>query len=328
MSKRRLPAKWDLETTRGLPYGRTCKVQEIVDDFERSDRFHTLAFNTKRGYRASFKSWRSLTLPDGKSIFDMYVHRVDYQLVDHYVKLMRFKYSATTIRYMCMVMSIVWKLALRNRKVAYNPWDDLNIKINNERDVTCTKQDITNAVVKAEELGYHTLALYLLFMYETGQRPWSDIRNFKWENIRHVGTTNNLSYTLSFTIAKTGVHIQLPINADLVARLDSRKRYSEYIFAEEGGERKTQQALHNQFRRVKREAKLADNLQFRDIRRSLAVELVEAGATRDEIRSVFGWQGDSVVHRYARLRYQTAENALRKRDVYQQSIREELCQQP
>lgn len=212
---------------------------------------------------------------------------------------------------LCSVMSAVWRVALRQGKVLYNPWSDLDLKAAGERDVAWSPEDVEKAINTAKELGYHTLAFYILMLYETGQRPWIDLRNLTWENINGLDTDNT---TLNYISSKTRIRIQLPLSRPCVSALLGRDRTQQFLFAEIGGSRATPQAIQCQFRRVKRKAQLEHHLQLRDLRRTVAIELAEAGATRDEIRAVGGWKGDSVVHRYARIRLKTAKNAINKRE--------------
>lgn len=298
---------------RSLPHGFSCTVQTIVDEWMLSTRFLRLSPNTKRVYASLLASWGKIKLPDGKVIFDLRVHKLDYKMVDHFVNLMHFRGLApSSMRSYCHVMSGVWKYAARMGRVAYNPWADVGIECDNERDVTWSQEEIEKAMQKAGELGFNTLVLYILFMYETGQRPWVDLRNLTWENINDdADGTRWLDYISS----KTGVHIRIPLPDRLVSCLEERTRASSWIFAEASGDRRSQQTLFNQFNRVKREASLSYTLQLRDIRRTAVVECIEGGATRDELRAVFGWKKDSSVHRYARIRGKTAQNALIKRDA-------------
>lgn len=327
MTQKRMPARndWDqFKYARSLPYGKSCLVQEIIDEYLLSPMYQSVSDSTKRSYSAHMATWRKLSLPDKKTIFDLYVHKVNPALVDHFINLMRFKgYAPATVIVYCAIMNNAWKIALRRGKVLFNPWTDLGVKCANERDTTWSQEEIEQALIKCDELGFPTLGLYIRFMYETGQRPWVDLRNLTWENIYDNADGTGI---LDYISSKTGVHMAVPISSNLMHSLNRFKGRSEFIFTEEGGARRSKQTLHNQFCRVRREARINSSLQLRDIRRTVAVELIEAGATRDEIRSVGGWKKDASIHRYARIRFKAAQNGLKKREEQRrQHAGPELC---
>lgn len=311
----RKPPEWPAyKSARELPHGFSRTVQEIVDEWLMSPRYMRLSNGTKRSYSSHLSTWSTFKLPDSKSIFQLRVCEIDYRLVDYFISVMQYRGLApASVSVKCTVMGIVWKIALRRGLAAYNPWADLRIECDNARDITWSPDEIERALEKCNQLGFNTLALFILFMYETGQRPWVDLRNLTWENIHD--DADGIRW-LDYVSSKTGVHIRMPISDRLRCCLENRPKTTSFIFSEESGERRTQQALFKQFNRIKREASLTYSLQLRDIRRTVVVELIEAGATRDEVRSVGGWKNDSSIHRYARIRGKTAQNALGKREQH------------
>ena len=92
---------------------------------------------------------------------------------------------------------------MRNGYIANNPWEKARIKLDNLREVVWTYEQIKSAIDMAKECGYDLLALYITMAYTTGQRPYSDLRELKWENFVKQGDR----YILDFTIAKTNQHI-------------------------------------------------------------------------------------------------------------------------
>lgn len=251
-------------------------------------------------------------MANGKTIFQMKVHLIDYGIVDYMQRLMRHAYEGATIRLSFTVLANVWDVGLRNGRVNVNPWLKPHISVRNERDITWKYADVRKAVECAREMGFNLLALYLVMMYETAQRPWKDLRDLTWENI-HQDTDG--SRILDFVISKTKTHLMIPLSQVACLALDNTPKVSKFIFAGENGEVLTRQCISRQFDIVKKTCMLNPELQFRDLRRTAVTEMVQNGATGEEIKAVTGWRdGNGIIHRYARIRFLTAKNAMDKRD--------------
>jgi integrase len=293
------------------PHSTKVRVSKIVDDYLLSPRYTGVSQKTKARYLSIVRTFDSLILGNNKNIYHMRAVNVDFSTVDYLHKVLAFEYSNATIKNMFAVFSNVWELAIRNGHVHYNPFARPRISVKNERDFTFTRDEIKSCIDKSRELGYYTLALYIILAYETAQRPWQDLRNLKWDNIKQQD--DGTKY-LDFIITKTKVHLMLPLSSRALEALDKVKKSSEYIFAEESGKLYTASAISFQFKKIKELLGLNPELQFRDIRRTAVTELVEAGATEEEIRSMTGWTSNAIIKRYARLRLVTAKNAISKRE--------------
>lgn len=306
-----------LNSAKGLPYGKASRVQQIVDEYQLSDRFRRLGRRTRQNYLGVLINWKLTRLPNNKTIFDLYVHKVDHPTVNHFLRTLRFKYKTAHIAMMCTVMSMAWKIAIKNGRAAYNPWVDLDLSIDNERDVVWTEMQVQLAISTAKDMGYKTLALYLLVMYETGQRPWVDLRDLTWDNIEEAEDEHGCKYHyINYRTSKTGTRLYIPLSDRCYAAIKEHCVGLGFLFAEKEGTRRTAQALHYQYTKVKRKAGLNDKLQFRDLRRTAACELAETGATPEEFRAIFGWtKAEQVIHRYSRIRLRTAVNGMRKRNA-------------
>jgi len=160
------------------------------------------------------------------------------------------------------------------------------------------------------------LALYIQMSYMCGQRPWKDLRNLKWSNIK----LDKKGYYLDFIISKTNTHLMLPLSKETMNLLNSLTKASEYIFVTENGEHLCQAAISSQFKKVKKYALLDNNLMIRDLRRTAITEMAMAGATTQEIEATTGWRcSNAVLKRYAVLRKETANNCLDKRLEFQKN---------
>lgn len=307
-----------------LPHGKTCKVSQIVKEYLLSERYRGLSRGSKKAYLSALKYFELLILANSKTIFQQNVNQVTYGTVDYLKSLLLHNHSPATARHYFTIMSGVWELAIRNGRCYANPWVRPMIKLNNERDVTWTPQQLDLAVQTAKDMGFTLLALYLTVSYETAQRPWKDLRNLKWSNVVKDDTGATI---LDFVISKTGVHLLLPLSDAVINILNGLPKNSEYVFVDEQGVRLTQSGLVSQYKKVKKYAMLSGALQIRDLRRSAITEMAMAGATVQEIEASTGWKcSEYVIRRYARLRLATAKHGLEKRTQFRKEL--EVKQEP
>lgn len=299
----------DMSRAGGMPHGKAVKVSQIVDDYQKSHKYQSLGLGTKTAYQSAFKLIELLILSNNKNLYQMYVHKVDYGTVDYIHAVLAHTHKPASIKFYFAVLSNVWQVALRAGKAQINPWLRNEVRVDNERDITWSKEQLLSAVDGAKQHGFNLLALYLIMAYETGQRPWKDLRGLKWENIREFEGDTVVDYVIS----KTNVHMVLPLSPTAIEALERVSKIGEYIFVDARGRRLSPKTMHLQLDVVKKSCMLPQELTFRDIRRTVNVEMAENGATREEMRNVNGWQSDTHIPRYARLRYRTAKNGIQRR---------------
>lgn len=301
-----------------MPHGKTTLVSKLVDEYLKSPKYLNLGLGTKIRYQSALRLFEHLILANSKNIFQMPAHKVDYGIVDYLHKVLTHSHKDGTIRFYFSVMSNVWETALRSGRVMINPWAKNEVKVSNHRDITWTQQEVKEVIRVAKENGHYSLALYIILCYETAQRPWQDLKNLKWENLTNDAKGNPF---LDFVISKTNVHIILPLSnvamsaiAEVAAKQPDN---AQYIFSDEAGNVLTSNTIHVQFQKVKKLAMVRPELHIRDLRRTAITELAQSGATMSEITAITGWKGtESIIQRYARVRIETAINALAKRNKF------------
>ena len=292
------------------PHGKAVKVSILVTEYLKSPKYKNLGNGTKIRYQSAFRLFELLVLANGKNIFQMQAHKVDYSIVDYIHSVLSHSHAQGTIKFLFSVMSTVFEVAMRNGRVPYNPWSKNGVRVDNERDVIWTEEQLRAAVEAARELGYFVLALYLIIGYETGIRMWSDLRRLTWDNIREEAGVK----VLDFVMAKTNVRIILPLSPVALASLKDTGNSSGPLFADDKGRLLSSVALTQQLNKVKRKALLPQELTFRDLRRSFVTDLATKGATISEITATMGWKSpNGVINRYARVRFDTALNAMQKK---------------
>ena len=296
------------------PHGKAVRIHTLVDNYLRSDRFKSLSASSRRNYMSCMKSIETLQLRGNRSLFTEYAHRIDYTTADYIKRILSYRKAQSTVALHFSVFSSIWELGMRNGYIANNPWEKARIKLDNLREVVWTYEQIKSAIDMAKECGYDLLALYITMAYTTGQRPYSDLRELKWENFVKQGDR----YILDFTIAKTNQHILLPLDKPTENMLLNMPRVSEYIFTDKKGKRLSSTCITNQLHRVKSRCRIPEDLKMRDLRRTAVTELAQAGATVSEITAITGWKcSEKVLNRYAVMRLNTADNALAKRKAFQ-----------
>jgi integrase len=297
------------------PFGKSILVGNLVTLYLQSERFKRLSPASKRSYYTVFENMENFVLPNNRSIMRTMANKIDFFVTEYVKVVLGHTVHPATIAQMFSVMSVAWNNAKRIGYVYENPWEKPGIRVNNFREVTWTDEEVNRAIAAAKANGYLLLALYIRMAYETGQRPWSDLRELKWENVK---VETNGDFYLDFIIAKTKQHILLPLSKDAKAALDALPRTtSEYIFVTETGQHLTSAAMFLQLARVKKIAGLNPSLSMRDLRRTAVTQMAMAGATVSEITACTGWRvSEKVLNRYAVLKYTTAKNCQEKRDKF------------
>lgn len=315
MPRRKDFKPWELKGVHALPHGKGTRVNILVRDYMFSDKWANLTNATKKNYTSCIRSLESLILSNASSLMVMHAHRVDYGTADYIKRVLGFYLRPATISQYFSLLSSVWELALRNGKVAINPWAKSGIRIKNIRDTTWSTQQINIGIKTSLELGYDLLALYIQLSYETALRPWSDLRHLKWENIK---LDKDGQIVLDIIIQKTGVHLLLPLSKAATDILNTLPKISEYVFVNSEGSHLTQSTLTEHFIRMKRIAMLDNSLLIRDLRRTAVTEMAMSGATVSEITAATGWKvSQSIINRYAVIKQRTAKNCVTKREEFQ-----------
>ena len=316
-TRRTMRKPWELKSVHSLPHGKGTRVNLLVKEYLTSERYRVLADQTKKMYLCAIRAMEDLILPNGHNLMVAFSHHIDYGIADYVKRVYGFNLKPATLGLYFTVYSNIWDLGLRNGRVAYNPWNKCNIKVDNLRDITWTPEQIELAINTSKELGFKLLAAYIAIAYHTAQRPWSDLRNLKWDNLKLDRNGCNL---LDFKIQKTGVRMLLPLSDEVMEVIKELPRLSEYIFVTNKGERLTQQTITTQFSLVKKYAMLDKALLIRDLRRTAVTEMAMSGATVSEITAATGWKvTDKIINRYAVMKLTTAQNCLNKRQSFRKS---------
>lgn len=290
------------------PSQKNVRVHDLITDYLNSDSFKKLSPNSKTAYIHILKIAERIIQANRQRLPEMWASRVDYNHVDYTQAVLEHQYKPATIKGLFTILSMCWELGLRNGKVLLNPWLRNKVSVKNERDVTWTKKEIYAVIDAANKLKFKPLARFIVIMYETGQRP----QDLLYLTNKNVVIKGDNELWLDFIISKTGVHLEIPLSSKAVECLPTFMGDDRYLFSDEGRYVKYYE-MYIMFNKAREHAGLPKELTMRDIRRTVAVELSEAGVTDQELRGVFGWKNNSVIHRYSRIRGSYAKSAFNKR---------------
>jgi integrase len=173
-----------------------------------------------------------------------------------------------------------------------NPAAGLRVKLpaSRHRVWTVAERDAFCAV--AREAKRPSMALAVMLGWCLGQRP-ADLRTLAWS--AYDGRTIRIRQ------AKTDQSVAIPVLPELRALLETTPRVSTQMVVSENTGRPYQESdFQHRFAEIRDSAGLPADLQFRDLRRTLATALGAAGCTDDQIRAITGHQTREVVAVYVR----------------------------
>lgn len=180
------------------------------------------------------------------------------------------------------------------------------------RDVVWSQSQI-NAVLTASQDEPDFWLAFNLLLY-TGQRR-GDVCAMAW--------TQYTGETISLRQEKTGQFVAVPCHADLRAILDAWPRLAVVMCANADGRALNKHAFTARMASYRQRLDLGD-VQLRDLRRTAAVWLAEAGCTNREISSITGHRATTVQHmmdRYTPVNLEIARAAIRKLEQHQRRTR-------
>lgn len=212
-------------------------------------------------------------------------------------------FAAASLMRLCRRMYSIW---YRWERVPANPFAKMGVKTLPAREIKWTPEQIQSFYDKSVEMRRPSVGLVLLLCYELCQRP-GDILQLKWGDYDEEGFT--------ITQQKTGTKVG-PIKVPDYIRgiLSGTPRPGDFIVNNETTGRPYKYITFWQnVQKILKAAELPKALQMRDLRRTGADELADAGATEDELMSVGGWRSRQVVSTYVKRSQSKASNAMDKR---------------
>jgi len=274
-------------------------VAALIDAYQSCPRYKSRAETTRKGYDHFLKHIRALA---GHVI----VATIDRPgMLQTYEKLIAARGLYTANAYMK-----VWQILLKH---AYdlgwrkdNPAAGLGLQTPPPREQVWTVDQILAFCDAAVEMGRPSMRLAMLLAYDLGQRP-GDYIKLTWTTYTGSGFMIKQS--------KTKTRVNAPFeNPFLWAEIDAMPRKHSHVLICEGTKAPYKADYFRHLcTKIRRAAKLPEQLQFRDLRRTAATEIGNAGATDDQLRALQGWKTRNQAATYVVVSSAGAEGAQAKR---------------
>ncbi|MEB3214541.1 MAG: tyrosine-type recombinase/integrase [Leptolyngbyaceae bacterium] len=270
----------------------------LVASYLNSQEFKGLAAKTQQAYRGFFKAL------DKHIIETAPIHKITRRSVleirDRYAD--RPRMAQAVVR----TLSLLYSYAIDREIVTENPCAGVRVKGNSARTELWTEEDEAMVTGCGDS---QLVTAFMLGLY-TGQRR-TDVLAMRWDQYD--------GHRISLTQSKTRQRVWLPCPLPLKRHLDALPRTSTHILTDTTGKPFTETGVNSRWRRMRGRVGLREGLMFRDLRRTAACRLADAGCTVPEIASITGHsiaETQEIIDRYVIPTQQQASAAIAKLDAY------------
>jgi len=281
-------------------------VDGLVSYYKTTHEWKKLTINSAKFYDLMIRTASELRLGQAGTPFgEMLYKRVTPTHADRMYTQLREEFSDHRAVHVLKVLRKIWYVGKRHGKVTTNPFERMGVSGLDSRVVLWEPEQVQAFIDKADVMGLSSVGTLALLCYDLCQRP-SDMRQLKWTDLNNG--------VFRFHQQKTGTLVEIPASQRLLDRLQDHPNDSDYIVVGEHTGRPYDRRLYNKWvARVRTAAGLPNDLQLRDLRRTGATEMAEAGCTEDELRSVTGHQSRDVLSIYVRPTVRLAASGVNKR---------------
>lgn len=208
----------------------------------------------------------------------------------------------------------VWNVGMKLGLVTDNPWKAVELAATAPRQQTWSPAQVDAFVATGlSKPLWKPVAGIVRTAYETAQRL-TDIRLLEWRDFQEDGRSVNIHQH------KTNSFVCVPLSETYHKFLTQFENVSPWVFPKANGEPFSEVYLSQTVADIRRAAGLPKGLQARDMRRTAITQMLDAGATTGEIRSISGHMNEASLRPYMvihnRERNQAAENAASKRQSF------------
>lgn len=289
-----------------LPIG---SVMSLVASYKNTNAWSSLSGNTKRTYNQLLLKSLDVRVGHSNLTFgETDARNVSPMLAEQLYSHLKHSVSEHRANHTIKVLRRVWQVCKRKSLVRQNPFREMGLRSLPERIVLWEPAQVKSFIEYADAQGYWSIGTLALLCYDLCQRP-GDMRQLTWQNYNDGH--------FDFVQEKTKVRVTIPASPRLVERLALSERLAEpqdaICKSERHGQPYNRYAAYKLAARLRKGAGLPDELQLRDLRRTGATEMAEAGCTEDELRSVTGHKGRGVLNTYVRPTRKLAAGGMNKR---------------
>lgn len=287
-----------------LPVG---SVMSLVAAYKRTNAWATLATNTKRTYNQLLTGVFKVRLGKStKNIGEINAKTITPMMAEAIYEHLKAEVSEHRANHTVKVLRRVWQVCKRKQLVRSNPFREMGLRSLPDRLVLWEPDEVQTLISHADDMGYWSIGTIVLLCYDLCQRP-GDIRQLTWDNFS--------GDEFDFIQEKTKVRVTIPASPRLIERLEGHRQASDAIIciSERTGAGYDRYSAYKTAARLRKSAGLPNHLQLRDLRRTGATEMAEAGVTEDQLRSVTGHKSRGVLNAYVRPTRKLAASAMSKR---------------
>lgn len=273
-------------------------LQALYELFQRDDGFRKLSPRSQRDLIANMKlalEWAG----------DLPVRGITRKVVKAWFRSLRDERGPSVTRNVAAALRRVLSFGVDEQWIAVNPCLKLGLATPPSRERVWTLAERDTFLAAAFAAQRPSMALAVVLGWWLGQRP-ADLRTLSWADYD--------GEAVSVKQAKTETRIWVPAHPELrsVLNVTPRTDKPQIVISETTGEPYNASPFEHLFAEIREAAGLPKDLQFRDLRRTLATALGAAGCTDDQIRAITGHKTRAVVAVYVRPDRTFAEGAMKR----------------
>lgn len=285
-------------------------VDALWQFYTSRDAYQKLSANSRRTYSFLYRTASEMRIGKSNIPFGrMLIKNVTAKTADDLFLVLKNSKSLHRANSVVKVLRRIWFVGRRGvlSDSASNPFQQMGLQKLNPRRTRWTSDEVNTFVRTADDLGFKSVGTLALLCYDLCQRP-GDMRQLIWANFN--------GDLFSFTQEKTGQEMNLELSPRLSERFSDIPRGDDddFIITYEATGRPYDMRMYAKIaQHVRTVAKLDPDLQIRDLRRSGATTMGEAGCTEDEIAAVTGHTSRQMLEIYVNPTRKTAARGMQKR---------------
>ena len=290
-------------------------VYGLVAAYKKTAAWDNLAVNSKKYYKFVLNRTLTLHIGNSRNVFgDMLSRNITVAQAEELIAQIKKNTSPHAANAACSILRKTWNVGDRLGYVKTCPFKNMGLRATADRTFVWTEEQVFKFIDTADEMGMRSIGTLALLCYDLCQRP-GDMRQLTWANLGPDPENQN-EQLFSFEQEKTKTWVEIPPSPRLKERLENAQASSNWhdciLYNENTGQPYIRQHMHK-VSAIRSAANIPKHLQLRDLRRSGATEMAEAGCTNSELRSVTGHKTMDVLAIYVRKTPKLAGAAVNKR---------------
>lgn len=282
-------------------------VRGLISTYRQTNAWTSLRPNTHRTYLMLFEKAMEIRLGESPITFgEMQAVQVKPMHAEQLYHYLKENVSEHRANHTVKVLRRVWSIANKKGLARINPFAQMGLRALPDRVVLWEPEQVQKFIETADNQGYWSVGTLALLCYDLCQRP-GDMRQLRWSNFD--------GEVFDFVQEKTRERVTIPASPRILKRLHGiNGEANDFIIKyEPTGKPFTRFDYYKLAARIRSTAGLPSHLQLRDLRRTGATEMAEAGVTEDELRSVTGHKSRGVLNTYVRPTKKLAAHGMMKR---------------